>query len=389
MIGFFEGRVTLSGDSRHATAVLNLLLQHAVPYISLREDGACFYIRMPYQAARRLLCLCAAEQIDLEVISCRGLPDLWTRYGKRVGIVFGGFLAALLLFLSSRVVWDVHITGNELLGEGEILSMLESNGLGIGTYLPSLDTDLVESRLLLAYREISWISINIRGTTANVEILETQSGLEPTSSAANLVATRDGLIERIEAYDGNVCVKVGDTVGEGDVLVSGIYEGGNGSLRTTRAQGQIYARTVRHFDIEIPLFSTKKVYTGREWSEKSIKIFTNCIKLFANTGNAGATCDIIYYDRMLTLPDGAVIPIGMETVRYVEYREEPVTLRIEEAMDRAFAALEAQLGVFVSETGAELLRKTITCDPGEQAFRLMCTVVCIEDIARVEEIDIN
>ena len=92
---------------------------------------------------------------------------------------------------------------------------------------------------------------------------------------------------------------------------------------------------------------------------------------------------------MLTLPDGAVIPIGMETVRYLEYREEPVTLRIEEAMDRAFAALEAQLGVFVSETGAELLRKTITCDPGEQAFRLMCTVVCIEDIARVEEIDIN
>lgn len=389
MMRFWEGRIILSGKQCHATAVLNLLLQNSIPYISMGNRGECFCLTMSYRAARRLLCLCEAEGLAFDIVSCSGLPDLWRRYGKRAGLAVGSLLAALLLFFSSRIVWDVRITGNEALGEGEIRAMLEESGLGIGTYLPNLDTDLVESRLLLSHREVCWISVNIRGTTANVEILETEKGHDTDSAAANLVAARDGLIERIEAYDGNVCVKVGDAVKAGDVLASGIYEGGDGALRTTRADGRIFARTVRYFEVEIPIATTQKVYTGRSWNEKSIKFFTNRIKVFANTGNAGATCDIIYYDRMLTLPDGAVIPIGMETVRYLEYREEPVTLRIEEAMDRAFAALEAQLGVFVSETGAELLRKTITCDPGEQAFRLMCTVVCIEDIARVEEIDIN
>ena len=389
MMRFWEGRMTLKGKQCNATAVLNLLLQHSIPYLTFGNCGECFSLTMTYRAAHRLLCLCEAEGVELDVVSGIGLPDLWRRYGKRVGLAIGSLLAVLLLFLSSRIVWDVRITGNVRIGEGEICAMLEENGLGIGTYIPSLDTDLVESRLLLSHREISWVSVNIRGTSANVEILETERGLDTDTAAANLVASRDGLIERIEAYDGNVCVKVGDAVKAGDVLASGIYEGGDGSLRTTRADGRIFARTMRHFEVEIPMVTTQKVYTGRSWNEKSIKFFTNRIKVFANTGNEGATCDIIYYDRMLTLPGGTVIPIGMETVRHLEYREEPITLRSEEAMDRAFAELEMQLGVFVSETGAELLRKIITCDPGEQAFRLICTVVCIEDIARVEEIDIN
>ena len=338
--------------------------------------------------AKRLLCLCEEVGICLFVCKRRGLPQLLSRYGRRVGIWTGALAAAVLVYASSQVVWDIRITGNETLDAREIRSMLSESGLEIGTYLRGFDNDLVETKLLLSHREISWISINIKGTTANVEIQETVRGDSGETNAANLVAARDGQIERVEAYDGSVCVKVGDVVREGEVLVSGLYDG-VGSLRTTRARGKIYARTVREFFVEIPLESTEKVYTGREWSEKYINFFSNRIKVFANTGNAGATCDIIYYNSKLGIPGGVSLPIGTETVCYREYREETALLDGQAAMDKAFSEMERQLESFVTETGAELLSKTVEYELDESAYRIRCTVVCIENIAETQEIDID
>ena len=390
IIGFFEGRVTLRSERSQSAAILNLLMRENIPYdkFLICGEGETVQFTLSERHAKRLLCLCEEVGICLFVCKRCGLPQLLSRYGRRVGIWTGALAAAVLVYASSQVVWDIRITGNETLDAREIRSMLSESGLEIGTYLRGFDNDLVETKLLLSHREISWISINIKGTTANVEIQETVRGDSGETNAANLVAARDGQIERVEAYDGSVCVKVGDVVREGEVLVSGLYDG-VGSLRTTRARGKIYARTVREFFVEIPLESTEKVYTGREWSEKYINFFSNRIKVFANTGNAGATCDIIYYNSKLKIPGGVSLPIGTEMVCYREYREETALLDGQEAMEKAFSELESQLEAFVTETGAELLSKTVEYELDESAYRIRCTVVCIENIAETQEIDID
>jgi similar to stage IV sporulation protein len=243
--------------------------------------------------------------------------------------------------------------------------------------------------MLLSHRELCWISVNIRGTTANVEVVETVSGDREAATHANLVASCDGQIERIEIYEGNVTVRVGDVVREGDLLVSGIYDKGLLGARVTRAKGDIYARTIHSFEIEIPLESEEKVYTGREWTEKYVNFFGKRIKVFANTGNVGAECDIIYHNNGVSLPDGAVLPISIQSVVYREYRKEICTYGTEEAMERAFSALSGELEDFVTKTGAELLSKTVRCELDESAFRIHCTVICVENIALVQEFDIN
>lgn len=385
MIGFFCGRVRLRGGQRFAVKLLNLCMRFEIPYGSYRVCDGFFFIDMTERSAVRLIRLADDEGIVLEVVSRDGLPQLWRQYGRRFGLAVGAVLCCLLLFLSSRVVWDVRITGNRELGREEIRQMLSSCGLDVGTYLPTLDTDLVETRLLLSHKELCWVSVNVRGTTANVELLETGRGAERSDGYANLVASRDGTVERIESYDGNVCVRVGDVVGAGDLLVSGIYD----SLRATRASGKIYARTVHQFDVEIPLKSTQKVYTGREWSEKYVNFFAKHIKVFSNTGNAGAFCDIIYHNNGIVLPNGVSLPVGVRSVVYREYREETVNRTEREAMNAAFDQLSEELSVFVSETGAELLEKSVTFSLDAHAYRLQCTVVCIENIALTREFDMN
>ena len=389
MMGFLFGRVRVSGEGRFTAKLLNLLMTYGISYESLSLRGGQIQFQVSERAFRRLAKLCDAEGICLTVEERNGLPQMVRRYGKRIGLLAGILLAAVVLFWGSRVVWDVRVTGNVVLADETVREMLSACGLKSGTYLPTLDTDLVESKMLLSHRELCWISVNIRGTTANVEVLETVSGDRETEMNANLVASCDGQIERIEVYEGNVTVKVGDVVREGDLLAGGIYDKGLLGVRITRAKGEIYARTVHSFEIEIPLESEEKVYTGREWTEKYVNFFGKRIKVFANTGNVGAECDIIYRDNGVSLPDGAVLPISLQSVIYREYRKELRTYGNGEAMEQAFSALAGELEAFVTKTGAELLSKTVRCELDESAFRIYCTVICVENIALVQEFDIN
>ena len=242
---------------------------------------------------------------------------------------------------------------------------------------------------MLSHEEICWVSVNVRGTTANVEILETARGQPQDSSAVNLVAAADGRIERIEVYDGHVCVKVGDVVRKGDLLVSGAYDDGLLGPRVTHAKGAVYARTVRTFEVEIPLEYAEKVYTGRVWREIYVKFFAKRIKVFANTGNLGGECDIIYRDNGITLPNGAELPVHVESVLYRAHRSEYRRLTGEEAVERGFSALASRLESFVSETGAELLGKEIRWELDEASYRICCRVICIENVAREQQFDAN
>ena len=388
-MGFFSGQVTLSGEARDGAAILELVGREGIVCRRFFSEGdGSVRVVLSARAAKHLCKVCCEADIRLSVIEKRWLPDLAERYGKRIGLWLGVLAATLLVWLSSKVVWDIRVTGNQMLSDEEIKEILAESGLFEGTYLPKFDASSTENRVLLSHSEIGWIAINIKGTTANVEVSETVRGRQEGKSAANLVAARDGKIERIEVYDGSVCVKVGEVVRAGEVLVSGVYEG-VGSLRTTRAAGKIYARTVREFSVEIPLKSTEKVYTGREWCEKYINFFSKRIKVFANTGNVGATCDIIYYNGGLGLSDGTSVPIGMETVLYREYREQEIMLDGQTAMERAFTTLEGMLETFVTESQAELLKKTVTYELDEDAYRLRCEVICVENIALTRELDID
>ena len=65
-----------------------------------------------------------------------------------------------------------------------------------GCFWPGLETDLLRSRLLLELPELSWITVNVRGSRALVQVQERQEKpeLAADGAPADLVAARDGLI---------------------------------------------------------------------------------------------------------------------------------------------------------------------------------------------------
>ena len=214
-------------DARDCEKFLEMCGTYGIVYREFyRGDDSCEFI-CSYYTGRKMVYLCEVLGIKAEVLSKHGTPEMISRYKKRYGIVLGLLVFCAIIFGSTRVLWDVRIDGEGRLSEDQVISILEENGLFVGVSLKKVDTDVIENRTLISSDDISWISVNIRGTVANVEIRETEF-LEKTGdetkdwAAGNLVAARSGTILYFEDLRGNLAVEIGETVSEGQLLVGGV-----------------------------------------------------------------------------------------------------------------------------------------------------------------------
>ena len=387
---FFSGYTIVRSNARFATELLNLCLLEGISYgdFLIEENGDISFCCAGY-VAKRLRRLCEAHGITLEIVKSGGLPTLVRRYCKRVGLLLGSILIVALLWLSERFVWDVRVVGNVSMTESEVLSELRGCGFGVGSYIPDLKTGEIENRVLIASDRISWISIYLNGTVAQVQVIERT--LPPESDAgtlpANLVAACDGQIELLELYRGHSVVKIGQAVRKGELLVSGLYDSTQGGFRYTRAAGKVLARTERTFIVEIPLSYLERVYESPRCDQIDLIFFDFSLKIFKSTGNQGLICDIIKEEKGIDAFGLRALPFGLTVTSALPYTEHEASRTPEEALEMAYAELEHRLSALSDEV--QLLRKDISTTLTETSLILSCTVSCIEDIAVQVEFEIT
>ena len=386
---FLFGFCRISADAVNAPRLLNLCLENSFPFARFRgrEDGGISFL-CPLLTAKKLLQLAETRQILLEADRHGGLPLSLLRRMKRYGLILGGICAVLLLFFSGRYVWDVRVTGNEKMTTSEVIAELNECGFGVGSSLRRFHAGELENRVLLQSDDLAWLSIHIDGTVAMVQVLERVERPEDTpAKPANLIASCDGQIESVELLRGDCVVKVGQAVRAGELLVSGVYDSQTVGVRFTRAAGRILARIEHHYQVEIPLETTQKVYSEEKKSGIWLNFFQKTVKIFKSTGNEVGTCDIIKREKRFAGLGLQNIPVWMtvETCRF--YEEIPVRRTEEQALLLAYEALASELESLSADT--QLLRKEITTTLTDNSVILQCTVLCIENIAVQSEFEVS
>ena len=385
LVGYRRMRISRS----YAGEVLNLCQHQGYVYRDFQFEGDCGYFLCSYRMAKKLMEACRDRGIPLAVEQDFGIPALLFRYRRRWGIFAGLALFLGIVFWSGQVVWSIRVDGNVELEEWEVIEQIELCGMGVGDRIRSLDTGIIENRVLIESDTISWISINMVGTVAQVEIREfiDECEKDPPYVAANVVAERWGVIDHFEEVRGNVAVKIGDVVSERDLLIGGLYDIEGGGIRYTCANGKVFARTERQFEEIIPLQYEKKEYTGRIKTEKYWIFFGKEGKFFGNRGNSNDSYDIINTIEYFELPGEVLLPVGIRTVRYVEYETVDAERTPAEAEELAYYRLRCEMENQIPE--GELIRKRLTTSLDEDTYTLRCTANYIENIAQVKEIEVE
>jgi similar to stage IV sporulation protein len=385
---FIIGYKIIKIAKEYSAAFVNMCGEYGFQYTALAFSDEAIEVRASLYWASKITECARYKEIEISSIKEYGIWSIFKRYRKRYGLFIGTLLGIVFAVYSSFLVWDVRIEGNSRLSDGEVIDILKACGFGEGVTHRGYDTDVLENRVLIYSPDISWITVNIIGTVAEVEIRETEPRIqEEDMSAANLVAERAGVIEYFEDTRGNAAVEVGEAVSEGQLLVGGIYGSEEEGFRYTVAKGKVYASTEREFSVDVPLQYEKKCYTGRSKTEKYLIFFEKEVKIYRNSGNLYATCDTIEVVEYFHSFGGEELPFGIRTVRYLEYEMKPCERSIEEATELAYYELGVKTGAELPE--AHLLSRRIAFEISDTEYKLRCYMKVIENIAMVSEIKVG
>ncbi len=374
--------------------LLELCRSMGISYYDVRieREGEEEYaeLLLPFFSCRRLVKGAAEEMIEVEELSAFGSIPALIFLCKRPGIIAGLLACILMILLSSAVVWDIRIDGNERLHEDEVRTLLAEFGLREGVSLSSLDPLKIENAVRSCSDDISWISVNLIGTVASIEIIETEEDTNngrPPYECANLIATAPGVITDFLYVRGEICTSVGEQVSKGQLLVSGIYGGEGAPFYYTCAQGQVMAEVNRSLCVKVERKYKKKVYKTRKKYRKSLIFFEKEIKFFSNCRNLCPTYDKIEEVEYLYSFGGFKLPIGVRTEVFSEY-DTAEALYDDESLERiAHYRMNALIASRLKE--GELLSRKDSVLLGESGCEISCKLKTVENIARVQEIEIE
>ena len=202
-----------------------------------------------------------------------GLPFVFMRYRFRKGIVAGVLLFFAVLWFFSGFIWTVQIEGNSRVSAAAITQALSDAGLRPGVFRLTLNLHEAENKTLASLPDLSWMSINLFGSTAVVRVKErVYPPLVPDGTPCNIRASQTGQIVLLETYEGMPVIRQGDTVKKGDLIVSGIIEEKTGVLRLVHASAKAVAVTKRELRQRVPFAAQKQVFTGKPITRRVLNL---------------------------------------------------------------------------------------------------------------------
>ena len=383
IVNRLRGQTWVRVEAPFPERVLNLCSARGLAFWDLAwESETTFTCRLSRRDCGRLRRAMKNLEGSLTLVRGEGVPFFLGRFRRRQALVLGLTVCALWVTVGSFFIWVFTVEGNETVTEEEILRALEKYGIGIGTLGLGLDTEDLRNHVLLEVPELSWITVNVSGCRATVQVRERipvpelVSKREPT----NVVARRAGLVLEVQALDGAACVLPGSSVTEGQLLISGVEDTETLGARVLTGMGTVEARTWYTLTARLPLTAPVKQYTGEEKTFYSLVIGTRRIKFFSNSGMEAGTYDKITTRDRLTF-FGLPLPLTLEreTCRYYETEQAAVDITATEAA--AEQALTDYLHTLVDEYGAV---SSTLCSSRQRDGSLEVTLAaeCVEQIGR-------
>lgn len=373
--GVLTGKVTFTAAGGFPDLFLEACAERRIPLRNVEKGSGWIRATVDEHGYRRVRGAAEKAGMELRIEKRAGLPFLLRRYRRRVGIPVGAVLAAALLLVLSSRLWEIRVTGNEMLSADEILDVMEEAGVRTGVPLRRIDTAAAEYYAKTKLPQLSWIAVNLTGCKATVEVREIIPKPEMTDQTdyADLVAGMDGVIVSADVLEGSGGPEAGEPVEKGDLLVSGTIEMSNGFRRFVNAKAIIRARTKTELKVRVE----KREEAERQTvggSFVSARFFGLTVPFGIVEKNAETEESDRYIQSRKT-----VFPIGLRRTCWSVFETAPVDWEGDEAALVCFSLFCERAWERYRE--ADVLRMTVArAETGRQAT-VSSVFECVEEIA--------
>ncbi len=381
-MGFWStlaGQMVVELTSADLPGAYSAINARRIPLFSVRQSDLLTAQFTIYRRDYKQLSALAEERSEtLKLITKKGVYWSLLSLCKRPVLLCGvTALLILTLFLPTRVLF-VRVTGNRTIPERAITEAAENCGIRFGASRRQVRSEKVKNNLLSLLPELKWAGVNTYGCVAVISVTERE--IQETADeegVSSIVACRDGIIEECTVTRGTALCTVGQAVTQGQTLISGYTDCGI-TILATRAQGEVYAQTIRQISAVTP--ASIQVKTGITETEYrfSLLLGKKRINLWKGSGIYQGSCDRMYQEYRITLPGGFQLPIALAVEEITYYTSAEQLQPSQEEMLTAFAEK------YLSEqmTAGTILERDASVSRQQDVWLLEGRYVCREMIGR-------
>lgn len=365
LINWFRGYLTIRIQGTSPERFINLCCNKKIFIWNLRRIDQNYEFNISIKNFKKLKPIVRKTHLVPRIVKKHGFPFYSHRYRKRKGFLIGVILCAVLLYIMSLYIWDINVYGGSKYTPEAILKFLNQKQIYTGIKKKKVNCQEIEERIRLEYKDIGWVSAEIKGTRLNIKITETSMPAPAIIARApsHIVATKDAIIRRMVTSSGTPMVKVGDVVKKGDILVSGILTIKSDfdeilDLKPVIADAEILCKSYYDYKDVFSMDYIKKIYTGDQITRYYMTLGRKKIFLYKPSIRYDKY-DIIDNENTFHITDSYYLPFRYGTVTIREYIEQKRSYSQEEAISIAKEKLKRYFDQ-LNENGVLILENNVT-----------------------------
>ena len=350
LIRWMFGYVIFSVENKNSRLFLNLVSKSRLKLWDIENINNIMISKASLSDFEIILKKLKSNNIKLNLIKRIGLPYFLIKNKNRKGLLLGIFILFTSLKILSNYIWKINFQGVENINLDEVMNVAKENGVFIGANKKNIDAKISSQNIMSKINDISWMSINIEGCTANVLIKEREK--EPdfdNNNSKYIKALCDARIVRMETFAGIPLVKVGDAVLKDQILVSSISidEEGNEKI-TTNAKANVWGEIYEEFTDSEEISQIKKIRTGNKKTFLKIKNFK--LNFWDHIDDNYDEIEI--YDNKINFPWFS-IPTGLSTEKVFETKK----IEIYKTKEEILSNIRNKINEKIQSMGLEIINQ--------------------------------
>ncbi len=385
LLNYILGYINIQIEGYYIERFINICMKNGIFLWGLdRKTSTIMNAKAGINDYKELLKMAKQNGCRVKIMKKKGVPFLAKRYRKRKEFLILLICMIAIIFACSRFIWNVEIIGNEKIDKGEILEMVNREGLKVGTRKSKVKLEEIVNKIRIERDDLAWVGIEIKGTNAIVKIVEAVEKPEivDESSFSNIIASKDAEIYSINAQNGTIIAEKGQSVKKGDLLIAGWMEGKYTGKYYVNSNGEVKGKVIYSQIEKIDKIERKKERTGNINTKYAIKLKNFKINFYKRLSKF-ENYDTIYTNKNIKLFSNFYIPV--EIIKYTNYetKETEETHTKEEAENLGKLKAEEKLDSLIS---GEVVDKNIEVNEYDSYYEVKVIYTVIESIGTKEKI---
>ena len=276
MISYIRGYYVITVEGVSVERFLNHLMRNGIKVYNVKKISSTkIEFNLDREDIKAFKNVYRGSNFQVKIKQSTGLPFILKRIYKNKGMWICGVISLFLLIMTSQFVTDIYIDCPEGIDKKVLRQELEECGLKPGVYKKTINRKIIRDHIMQEIDEVAYLSINVKGT--NVFVTITKKDDENTQTAksnyCNIIASKNGIIEKVIARSGEAVVSVGDIVKKGDLLIQGA---------NTSSMPEVWATTFYESVQKKSYIETKNKKTGKSKEAYTLTFYGKEYKLIRN-----------------------------------------------------------------------------------------------------------